>query len=239
MTPRIGVLVPSFRDTPADALTIAQEAERLGIDGVFVYDHLWPPGQPDRPAIAPFPVLGAIAAITSVVRLGTLVARVGIVPDDLLVAEFAALAALAPQRVVAALGTGDHLSFEENLAFGLPVGTAEERRGSAGACARALISLGLDVWIGGASRRTTALAEEIGAIANLWQASPKSVAAQATRSEVTWAGMARRDAGGVPDAPAIAARSRPLVEAGASWLVFGWPVDLAELAAAARVIRSG
>ncbi len=233
------MLVPSFRDTPAEALATAQEAERLGIDGVFVYDHLWPPGQPDRPAIAPFPVLGAIATTTSTVWLGTLVARVGIIPDDFLVAEFAALAALAPQRVVAALGTGDDLSFGENLAFGVPAGTAEDRRKSAGACARALISLGLDVWIGGVSRRTTALAEEVGAIPNLWQASPESVAAQAARSEVTWAGMARRDTGGVADASAIAAQSRPLVEAGASWLVFGWPVDLPELAAAARLIRSG
>jgi hypothetical protein len=30
----------------------------------------------------------------------------------------------------------------------------------------------------------------------------------------------------------------PLVEAGASWVVFGWPVDLAQLAEAARTLRS-
>ena len=93
--------------------------------------------------------------------------------------------------------------------------------------------------LGDAERALVSLAEEVGAIPNLWQASPESVAAQAARSEVTWAGMARRDTGGVADASAIAAQSRPLVEAGASWLVFGWPVDLPELAAAARLIRSG
>ena len=88
---KVGVLLPTFRANPADAIGIAIEAEQLGIDGVFVYDHLWPMGRPDRPALAPFPMLGAIVAATSSLSVGTLVARVGVVPDETLVAEFAAL----------------------------------------------------------------------------------------------------------------------------------------------------
>ena len=46
--------------------------------------------------------------------------------------------------------------------------------------------------------------------------------------EVTWAGPP-------PSAsPPIAERLRALHDAGASWVVFGWPVDVEELAAAAR-----
>ena len=47
---RIGVTLPSFRDD-ASAVDAARQAERLGLDGVFVFDHLWPIGQP-RPARA-------------------------------------------------------------------------------------------------------------------------------------------------------------------------------------------
>jgi alkanesulfonate monooxygenase SsuD/methylene tetrahydromethanopterin reductase-like flavin-dependent oxidoreductase (luciferase family) len=162
-----------------------------------------------------------------------------VVPDELLVAEFAALNHLAPGRVIAAIGTGDHLSFAENHAYGVPVLSAADRRAAVGACARALLGLGLQVWIGGLARATVAVAEEVGAISNFWQADPETVATQAARSRVTWSGMARP---GQPDAPvdaaAIVALARPLVTAGASWLVFGWPVDLNELAAAADVIRA-
>src|ERR1700728_4195803 len=97
---KVGVMLPTFRDTPRLALSTATEAEALGIDGVFVYDHLWPMGQPGRPALSPFPVLGAIAGSTTRLAIGTLVARVGVVPDETLVAEFAALSSLAPGRVI-------------------------------------------------------------------------------------------------------------------------------------------
>jgi alkanesulfonate monooxygenase SsuD/methylene tetrahydromethanopterin reductase-like flavin-dependent oxidoreductase (luciferase family) len=230
-------MLPLFRDDPSEALTLAAEAERLGIDGVFVYDHLWPMGSPERPALAPFPVLGAVAAMTSRIWLGTLVARVGIVPDDLLVAQFAALRELAPGRVVAGLGTGDHLSFNENLAYGLPLGPAGERRRALGRCARTLLGSGFVVWVGGRSRRTIAVAEASGAVPNLWQASPAEVAAQAARSVVTWAGMARPGAGGLAlDAAGLLEVAVPLAEAGASWLVFGWPVRLEQLAEAAAAL---
>ncbi len=59
---RAGVVLPTFRDTPDDALAAADSAVAAGIDGLFCYDHIWPMGQPERPALAPFPLLGALAA---------------------------------------------------------------------------------------------------------------------------------------------------------------------------------
>ena len=68
------------------------------MDGVFCYDHIWPLGQPERPALAPFPILGALATMLGPSRgpgegpyLGTLVARVGLVPNAVLAAQFVAL----------------------------------------------------------------------------------------------------------------------------------------------------
>ena len=60
---RTGVVLPTFRDTPDEAFAAAAEAVAAGVDGVFCYDHIWPLGQPQRPALAPFPLLGALATL--------------------------------------------------------------------------------------------------------------------------------------------------------------------------------
>ncbi len=231
---KVGVVLPSFQPTADQALAVAAEADRVGVDGVFCYDHLWPMGRPDRPALAPFPLLAAIAAGTERVAVGPLVARIGMVPDSVLLAEFAALAALAPGRVVAALGTGDRLSAAENQAYGLPFAPAAERRDDLRRCVQTLRDRGFPVWVGGGARATVALAEEEGVAINLWGASPEAVAVQAARSEVTWAGTPPQGPSGEVDDDLVRDWVEQLAEAGATWAVFGWPVPLDVLVAAAR-----
>jgi len=235
---RTGVVLPTFRDTPDEAFAAADRAVEAGIDGVFCYDHIWPLGQPERPALAPFPVLGALATRLPARTdgkegpfLGTLVARVGLAPNDVLAAQFVALERLAPGRVIAALGTGDKMSEQENLAYGIPYPTAAERRAEMVSLGRALIEAGLTVWIAGGTAGRRAEARAAGAALNLWDAEAAVVAdrrATADGIEVTWAGP--------PPAatPPLGERVHALREAGASWVVFGWPVDLNELVAAAR-----
>jgi len=235
---RTGVVLPTFRDTPDAAFAAAAEAVDAGIDGLFCYDHIWPLGQPERPALAPFPVLGALAARLPVRRggedgpfLGTLVARVGLAPNDVLAAQFVALNQLAPGRVIAGLGTGDKMSEQENRAYGIPYPIAAERRADMVSLGRELIAAGLTVWMAGGTLGRTHEARAAGAAVNLWDAEAQVVAERcgdADRIEVTWAGP--------PPAavPPLSERVRALHEAGASWVVFGWPVDLDELVAAAR-----
>lgn len=235
---RTGIVLPTFRDTPDEAFAAAAEALRAGIDGVFCYDHIWPLGQPDRPALAPFPVLGALAArlpsradSAAGPFLGTLVARVGLAPNEVLAAQFAALNHLAPGRVIAGLGTGDQLSERENLAYGIPYPSAAERRTDMMRLGRRLVDAGLTVWIAGGTAGRTDEAHATGAALNLWDVEAAVVAercAGADGLEVTWAGP--------PPAamPPLAERVRALREAGATWVVFGWPVDVDELVAAAR-----
>lgn len=224
---RTGILLPIFQETADQALEVAQRAEAAGIDGVFCYDHLWPLGSPARPALGPFPVLGLVAASTRRVALGTLVARVGLVPDEVLLAELDALTMLAPGRVVAGMGTGDRLSAGENEAYGIPFVPADERRERLRACVRAALDRGIPAWVGDGSAATRAVAVEEGAVLNLWDVTPGEVAAESARVEVTWAGPA----------PAGPGALRPLMarlaDAGATWAVFPWPVDEEELAAAA------
>jgi alkanesulfonate monooxygenase SsuD/methylene tetrahydromethanopterin reductase-like flavin-dependent oxidoreductase (luciferase family) len=240
---RTGVVLPTFRDTPDAAFAVADDAVAAGVDGVFCYDHIWPMGQPERPALAPFPVLGALSA-----RLapnddgrggpffGTLVARVGLASNDVLAAQFAALEALAPGRVIAALGTGDRLSADENRAYGLSFPPAAERRAELVALARRLKRAGIAVWVAGGPGGRIEEARAAGATLNVWDLDPAAVAAR-TRGpqaiEVTWAGPPP------PAAPPLADRLRALYDAGATWAVFGWPVDVGALVAAARSASDG
>jgi alkanesulfonate monooxygenase SsuD/methylene tetrahydromethanopterin reductase-like flavin-dependent oxidoreductase (luciferase family) len=224
---RTGLILPIFQPTAALALDVARRAEAAGIDGVFCYDHLWPMGQPERPALAPFPVLGLVAASTGRVTLGTLVARVGLVPDEVLLGEFAALGTLAPGRVIAGLGTGDRLSAGENEAYGVAFAEPEDRRRSLRACVRGVLAQGARAWVGDGAPATRAIAAEEGTTLNLWDAAPEQVADEGRRTEVTWAGPAPAEPGSL--APLVAR----LAGAGATWAVFPWPVDLDELAAAA------
>ncbi len=222
---RTGVLLPIFQDDADRALEVARRAEEAGVDGVFCYDHLWPIGQPGRPALAPFPVLAHVATRTRRIALGTLVARVGLAPDAVLLGEIAALATLAPGRVVVGMGTGDHLSAGENEAYGVEFELAAARRARLRRCVRAALDLGVPVWVGDGSPRTRRVALEEGAALNLWAAGPDEVREESRFTEVTWGGPATG-----PLAPTVAR----LADAGATWAVFAWPVDIEELVAAGR-----
>ncbi|HVC68741.1 MAG TPA: LLM class flavin-dependent oxidoreductase [Acidimicrobiales bacterium] len=229
---RVGVTLPTFRDDDA-AVESARRAEALGLDGVFVFDHIWPLGRQDRPALTAFPVLGAVAAVTRRISFGPLVARIGLRPDDLLVAQLASLAAMAPGRLIAGMGTGDSQSAAENEAYGIPPGPADERRLALLRCARRVLDLGVPVWVGGGSTATTELAADLGAgvAVNLWAGQPAAVAALTGRFEVTWGGP-------VATEPAELAQGlSELATAGATWAVCAWPESLDVLAEVAEMLR--
>ena len=95
--------------------------------------------------------------------LGTLVARVGLVPNAVLAAQFVALDRLAPGRVIAGLGTGDKLSEEENRAYGIPFAPAAERRADMVELGRQLAGAGLAVWMAGGRAGRTEEARAAGA----------------------------------------------------------------------------
>ena len=75
---KVGITLPQFRDEADSALDAARRAEDAGHRRVFCFDHLWPMGQPGRPALSSGPLLGALVASTSTISVGTLVARIGL-----------------------------------------------------------------------------------------------------------------------------------------------------------------
>jgi alkanesulfonate monooxygenase SsuD/methylene tetrahydromethanopterin reductase-like flavin-dependent oxidoreductase (luciferase family) len=220
--------LPAFQVSSTPAERALQAAEAAGIHGCFCYDHLWPLGSPGRPALAPFPLLASLASRSRTVMLGTLVARVGLVPDAVLEAEVRTLVALSGDRFIAGLGTGDSKSAPENRAYGVPFAPSAERRARLEAIARKLQGEGVTIWVGGGSPETNALAVELGAVLNVWAASPERVAELARHGEVSWGGTLPREEG---TASALLAG---LAEAGATWAIVGWPGSVEPLVEAAR-----
>lgn len=213
---KVAVTLPQFAGEVEPALEAARRAEVAGLDGVFVFDHLWAIGRPERPALTPFPLLGALASETETIALGTLVARVGLFPDAVLVHHFATLQRMVGNRLIAGLGTGDALSAPENVAFGAGYPPTSERLAALSRCCRRLRDEGITTWVGGRSRRTVHVAERDADALNLWDASPAQLRAVKT-APVTWGGI-------VPEDPhQIAPRLEALRAAGATWAVCGAP----------------
>ena len=213
---KLGVLLPTFREGGDDALDVSDQAADARIDGVFAYDHLWPMGSPTRPSLAPFALLSVIARRHENLVVGPLVARIGLVGTHHLIEQFETLHALAPGRVSCALGTGDKLSAPENLAYGLAVLSADERRALLRETATALTAK-MPVWIGAGAEATNELARELAVPVNLWDASPELVAQMSARGAVTWAGPVPED---------LAGTLSGLASAGAAWAVLSPEVDI-------------
>ncbi len=252
---RIGLSVPQFRHDAEAAVEVARRAEAAGLDGVFVFDHMWPLGQPMRPALHSLTLLSALAAETERLVLGPLVARVGLVPDALLVHGLASLHRILGDRMVAALGTGDSLNKDENEAYGRPFAPAAERLASVVACCRALRGAGVTTWVGGRSDALREAAAEADGW-NGWGTDVATFAAEAASVargvDRTWGGQVliartpaeaeaklrihRPRAGLVSGTPDDLARHLDgLVEVGASWAICA-PLDVGTDPAAVEIL---
>ena len=189
---RVGVTLPQFRHDAEAAVAVARRAEAAGVDGVFVFDHLWPLGQRMRPALHSLTLLGALAAETGRVAMGPLVARVGLLPDAVLVHTFVSLHRMVGDRLIAGLGTGDSLNREENEAYGVPFLPVAERLASLVACCRQLRAAGVTTWVGGRSTPLREAAAEADGW-NSWGSDAATFAAEAATvapgTERTWAGQ--------------------------------------------------
>ena len=214
---RVGTTLPQFSTDVEKAIATAVRADELGLDGVFVFNHLWKIGDPDGPAIDAFPLLGALAQETRTIRLGPLVARVGLVPDAVLVHKFTSLQRMIGDRLIASVGAGDRLSAAENLAFGLEYPRAADRLAAVDVVVRSLRTEGIEVWVGGRSAGIRNVAKGSADALNVWDATPEEVAAEGEgMPRVTWGGQVDLGTG---DVEALSQQLRALEAAGADFAV--------------------
>lgn len=118
---KIGVTLPQFTDDPERFISGVRDAEAMGFDSVWVFDHLWPlGGTRERPILECWTALAYVSAATDALEIGTLVTRASLRHPAVLAKMAATVGAIAPGRLIVALGSGDHLNKDENTAFGAP-----------------------------------------------------------------------------------------------------------------------
>jgi len=205
MNARLSVTLPQFRREAASMLDAARRAEDLGFDGVFVFDHLFPLGSPDRPIFEGFVALGAVAASTSKITIGTLVTRAPIRPAWTTAKAAWSAQAISGGRLTLGLGAADSMSKPEFEAYGIHFGSARERVDSVRDTIDALNAPELRLpgiavpktWIGGRSSAVRALAAEIADGWNAWGGSADQLAVESAEIrtqagrpfEVSWGGQ--------------------------------------------------
>jgi alkanesulfonate monooxygenase SsuD/methylene tetrahydromethanopterin reductase-like flavin-dependent oxidoreductase (luciferase family) len=202
--PMLGVTLPQFSERPGPAVEACLDARRLGFGGVFVFDHLWPLGQPSRPALEGWTLLAALAAEvgrrpaegsgepqggapegregSGCFRVGTLVTRAGLRAPALVARMAATVGQVAAAGAIVGVGRGDLANRAENQAFGLPFGDAVERARVLEATVAALRGplAGTpppDVWVGGAGPEALAMAGRLADAWNGWGRTPEELAA--------------------------------------------------------------
>jgi alkanesulfonate monooxygenase SsuD/methylene tetrahydromethanopterin reductase-like flavin-dependent oxidoreductase (luciferase family) len=182
--PTLGLTLPQFSERPGPALEACRNAWELGFGGVFVFDHLWPLGQPERPALEGWTLLAALAAQVGRqpegFQVGTLVTRAGLRNPGLVARMAATVGEIAGAPPIIGIGRGDAANRDENLAYGLPFGDPAERTAALEATVEALRGpLGgrPEVWVGGTGPSALALAGRLGDAWNGWGRTPEELAA--------------------------------------------------------------
>jgi alkanesulfonate monooxygenase SsuD/methylene tetrahydromethanopterin reductase-like flavin-dependent oxidoreductase (luciferase family) len=119
----------SWRENLAEELAqVARAADEAGLDSVWVPDHLLqaaPGSDPDSAMLECYTTLGYLAAVTTRVRLGTLVTAVTYRPPAILIKAVTTLDVLSGGRAWLGLGAG-YLE-QEAQRFAVPLPAVKER----------------------------------------------------------------------------------------------------------------
>lgn len=256
---KIGLTLPSFVRDPEVVFAVARAAEAAGLDGVFVYDHLFRRNSAGerRPALEGTTLLGAVAAETRRIAVGTLVARATLRPAAQLAVGLETANRVSGGRVIATIGAGDGESRVEMETFGLPFGSLDDRVDVLENAVDTVRGRGFPVWVGGTHPKVRVVAARADGW-NRWGGDAATFGHEVTEMQAdvgdrpftfTWGGLVvlgTDDAAvqekaqrlGPPDdtivgTPEIVADAlQGYAAAGAEWVIAG-PIDSAEPANAA------
>jgi len=103
---KLGLSIPNF-GTPRSLISLAQAAEASGWDGFFIWDHVVYRKRADKEMVDPWVVLGAIAASTERIKLGTMITPLSRRRPWKLARETVTLDHLSRGRFILGVGLGN------------------------------------------------------------------------------------------------------------------------------------
>jgi len=121
----VGIYFPQVTDRFTEVLDLAQRCERLGFDSFWIYDHLYTPMLPDKPALEGWTLATALLARTERLRVGHLVLNNNLRHPAMLAKMIATLDVVSDGRFELGLGSGSYPA--EHHEGGFPYGTFAER----------------------------------------------------------------------------------------------------------------
>ena len=147
----VGLVLPMFSGDPERVLSFARRADELGYDGLFAFDHFFPPGAAtSRPSLEAFTTLAAVAAVTRRPAVGTLVTRASLRSAGMIAKLAVGIDDVSGGRMILGIGTGDPIDQPEHVTFGLPYLEKAERREQLVETVRAVRALFTgEAWAGG------------------------------------------------------------------------------------------
>ena len=123
----VGIYIPQVTGSYEEVLAQARRVEELGLGSFWLFDHLYTPMLPDRPALEAWTLATALLANTTELRVGHLVLDNNVRHPALLAQMVATLDVVSAGRLELGLGSGS-VAIEHEQA-GLPWGTMAERSG--------------------------------------------------------------------------------------------------------------
>ena len=123
---KFGLDISQHQLTFEEILKRARLAEEAAFDGAWVFDHFKPLyADPEGPCLEAWTLLAALAAHTSMIRLGTLVTGITYRHPSVLTTEIVTVDHVSGGRVECGLGAAWNES--EHQSLGIPFPTAKER----------------------------------------------------------------------------------------------------------------
>lgn len=123
--PEIGVYLPQMGFTYEQMLHRARRCEELGIDSLWLYDHLYGPGAPDYPSLEAWTLATALLSSTERIRIGHMVLCNQFRHPAVLAKMVTTLDQISAGRLQLGLGSGS--IEDEHDRAGLPWGSFRER----------------------------------------------------------------------------------------------------------------
>jgi alkanesulfonate monooxygenase SsuD/methylene tetrahydromethanopterin reductase-like flavin-dependent oxidoreductase (luciferase family) len=121
----VGIYIPQVTADYDAMVARARQVEALGLGSLWLFDHLYTPGLPDRPALEAWTLATALLVETTTLRVGHLVLDNNLRHPALLAQMIATLDVVSRGRFELGLGSGS-VAVEHEQA-GLPWGTMADR----------------------------------------------------------------------------------------------------------------